>query len=219
MALESVTLPTRLRNRSDAVRGLMGDMESLFVGEIRRNVLKVSMSAAKPQEIPLTNGTTQHDHRMVNGVDHDDDNTEPERLDVELFDYLYMPMNQVTRRQHNFSQALVLRGFDGPNEDPIDSAWQRAPIVQTYTSDSLAPRPSSFPSIFNFRQLDPQASIATKAALSASTDIAHRFRTLGDLVCRWVDVEDREDLRADLLAKAEEYVDGYEDEDDSEDEG
>jgi hypothetical protein len=43
------------------------------------------------------------------------------------------------------------------------------------------------------------------------------MRFLADVVRRSVCVEEREELRADLLAKAEEYIDGWEDEEGSSD--
>ena len=216
-ALESATLPTRLANRGDAIRGLMVDIEQLFTNEVKRNILKVSLSAAAPSEPPRPNGVSHQDHRMVNGVNHDDDKTmqEPEKLDMDLFDRLDTSAIQVAGRQHTFSQALVVRGLEASAPSSSDRPSPYMPIVQAYSSDSLAPRPTSFPHIFEFRSVDQHASIATKAALSASTDIAQRLRSLGDMTRRWVDVDDREDLRADLLAKAEEYIDGWEDEDES----
>jgi hypothetical protein len=199
----------------------MGDIEPIFVGETKRNVLKLSLSASKPHDdAPHINGHGAQDHRMVNGF-HDSGDTaqEPEQLDMSLLNPLYMPIPQLSRRQHTFSQALFLRGFDAPAPGSPNRASPSSQIVQVYSLSLLAPRPTSFPEIFDFRPLDSHASIATKAALSATTDVAHRLRSLGEMVRRWVDVEDREELRADLLAKAEEYVDGWEDDRDSSDDG
>jgi hypothetical protein len=218
-AIESATLPTRLRSDAHRIRGQMGDIEPTFTADVRRNVLQLSMSASKPQEVPpVVNGYSPRDHRTANGIHEDHEPSEPEKLDIELFRRSLEVMNQspdIRRRDHIFSRTMILRGFPIPVTD--SPGLPQAPIVQTYSSNLLAPRPSSFPAIFNFSNLDPHSGIAVKTALTASTGAANRMRFLADVVRRSVCVEEREELRADLLAKAEEYIDGWEDEEGSSD--
>lgn len=218
MALESVTLPARLRAHSDTVRGLMSDIEPTFINEVKRNVLQLSMSVSKPpDDAPRVNGTSDHDSRMINGYDHDAMPAEPEKLDISLFRCTLGITGQnrpATHRDHAFAQTVISRGLATPETEAAERTSPYAPIIQNFSSDSLAPRVSSFPPIFRIPGMDDHASVSVKAALTASSAVAEKMRSLADFVRRSVGVEEREELGADLLAKAEEYIDGWEDEDD-----
>jgi hypothetical protein len=157
---------------------------------------------------------------MVNGFQEDDAPKEPEKLDIVLFRRSLGTMNESSNpreRDHVFALSNLLRGFPPPTPGSPGRASPYAATIQTYSSSLLAPRPSSFPGIFHFPPLDDHSNVAVKTALTASTTVAERMRFLADFVRRSVRVEEREELRADLLAKAEEYVDGWEDEDASSD--
>jgi hypothetical protein len=159
---------------------------------------------------------------MANGVshNHDDVDDQPEMLDFDLLKQVRTSTTRPPNRQHIFSQTTTLRGFEAPPPSSPTHRSGYAATVQIYSTDLLAPRPTSFPHLFSFQDLDQYSSVAAKAALSATTDVAHRFRVLADVV-RFpfgLPVEEREELRADLLAKAEEYVDGWEEDGSSDDE-
>ncbi|KIW05010.1 uncharacterized protein PV09_04167 [Verruconis gallopava] len=216
--IESVTLPTRLRNTSNQSRGLMIDIEPIFTNDAKRNILAASMSASIPNEKDrVINGDSARDHRMINGIDsdHESNAKEPEQLDIDLFHRTLGDPNQrrnAQQRTHIFSQVDVLRGdfVSSPSlQDPTDLD---APIVQTYSSELLFPRPSSFPNIFHFPSIDPESGVEVKSAMSASTAVTDRLRFLADFARSSTNVDEREALRADLLARSEEYVEGWEDE-------
>ena len=223
-ALESITLPSRLRLSANDSQGTLSNIENTFINDVNRNILQVSFSASETDKemAPVLNGTTQ-DHRMVNGFSSEEENTlsEPEKLDISLFRETWGAGARLSRKEHTFSRVQVSRARSNQGSsaaEPSDSRTRHPSyesVMQHYTSDLLFPLPTSYPAIF---QLQPAAAgLAVKAALSASTAVASRIRFLADVVGRSVGVEEREGLRSDLLSKADEYVDGWEDDEFSED--
>lgn len=193
----------------------MSDTETLFTNEVNRNVLQLSLSVSKPEEdAPMVNGNSNHDHRMTNGFDSEEDEApkEPEKLDIDLFRSTWASSSTNSNGGHTFCRVDTLRGL--PSHPTSHGENQRpspyAAVIQTYDSSLLAPRLSSFPAIFDFSGHSNDHGVAVKAALSASTIVADRMRFLASVVGRSVGVEEREELKADLLKRAEEYVEGWE---------
>jgi hypothetical protein len=227
-AVESVTLPSRLKTTLDRSRTTLDDIESIFTNEAKRNILQLDFSIKDPDlEEELVNGAASsgHDSRMANGnLDDDGTSNEPQYLDIGLF---RTPPTTPGRRHriHTFARMDLLRGnwpLDRDVEDREHDLRSRPrgqqAVVQQYTSSQLLPLPSSYPSIFQFPSHRSTEELAVHAALSSSTGVAERIRYLADIVRRSVGVEEREGLRADLLTMAEEYVEGWEEGSSEEDE-
>jgi hypothetical protein len=207
----------------------MPDIEALFTNEANRNILQLELSAKDPATLENheVNGTT--DHRMINGAtDYDDDApSEPADLDISFFRNTSPPSARLSHpghRTHTFSRIEVLRGSWPLDEDPEDAETDRRPrpsayqtLNQKYRSPLLYPLPSSYPSIYHFPQHNSAEGLAVQTALSASTRVANRIRDLATVVGRVVGVEEREGLRDDLLTRAGEYVEGWDEGSDSDD--
>jgi hypothetical protein len=220
-AVESVTLPSRLKTTVNRSRTTLDDIEGVFTGEAKRNVLQLDFSVKDPDDEiePQVNGagSSGHDSRMANGhFDSDDDLNEPQVLDIGLF-RVSPPTTGRRNRIHTFARMDLFRG-DWPLERDVaerEAGYLTRPqgnqaLIKQYTSTQLLPLPSSYPSIFQFPSHRSTEELAVHAALSSSTGVAERIRYLADIVRRSVGVEEREGLRADLLTMAEEYVEGWE---------
>jgi hypothetical protein len=220
-AVESVTIPSRLKTTVDRSRTTLDDIEAIFTGEAKRNILQLDFSVKDPDDEiePQMNGAgpSEHDNRMANGYsDTDDTSTEPQVLEIDLF---RVPPETSGRRNrmHTFARMDLFRGdwllerdvedreADYPSRPRANQA-----LIKQYNTSQLLPLPSSYPSIFQFPSHRSTEELAIHAALSSSTGVAERIRYLADIVRRSVGVEEREGLRADLLTMAEEYVEGWE---------
>jgi hypothetical protein len=220
-AVESITLPSRLKSTLDWSRTTLDDIESIFTSEAKRNILQLDFSVKDPdhEEEQQMNGagSSGHDSRMANGyLDADDSPDEPQHLDIDLF-RVPPPAPGRRRRIHTFARMDLLRGNWPLDRDVGDREHEfrsrprgQQALVQQYTSSQLLPLTSSYPSIFQFPSHRSTGELAVHAALSSSTGVAERIRYLADIVRRSVGVEEREGLRADLLTTAEEYVEGWE---------
>jgi hypothetical protein len=220
-AVESATLPSRLKTTVNSSRTTLDDIENIFTSEAKRNVLQLDFSVKDPdaEEPSQLNGAgpSGHDSRMANGnPENDHAPSEPAKLDIDLF-RVPPPTSGRRSRIHTFARMDLLRGNwpldrdveDVENDLRIRPRGQQA-IIQQYASSQLLPLPSSYPSIFQFPSHRSTEELAVHAALSSSTGVAERIRYLADIVRRSVGVEEREELRADLLTMAEEYVEGWE---------
>jgi hypothetical protein len=116
LALESMTLPTRLRSGQQG-RSSFADIETLLSHDGNRRVAQLNMSIKDPAELDgEANGhTTQHDSRMngyTNG-NHGHDDAETKDLDIDMQPKtvnLTGERGPSGSRTHVFSQLQSLRG-------------------------------------------------------------------------------------------------------------
>jgi hypothetical protein len=196
-ALESLLLPTRLREPSTS----LANMEEIFTAiSSRRNVVQASMSIENRahQVNGIANGIADH-------VPENDEQNNSMLLDMGLFATSTATMSD--HRVHCFSKALIERGH-GVEPGMINSPMQsnNDPIHRSYFSNLQFPCPSSFPNIFQNGNGD---NLKVKASLEATTYTSEWLRTYADQ-SRVLPVDEREDVSSDFRAWADEYVEGWE---------
>lgn len=234
--VESLTLPSRLRLDNPS-RASLSDLESVFLGEAKRNIVEAGLSIKQVTRSSLvTNGNQTNgeggDIRMRNGhSSYDDEDYEAiAPLDISLFQ-TGIPASTVPAglqqnlRSHTFATTHVQRGYwPPPWVNPPQSIRINTTMLNRnlYDTTQLFPVPSSFPSIFDISkdptedmELDsedaPVPSLAVHASLSATTAIANRLRALTQFVGRSVFIgrDEKEDMYSDLKNLADEYVEGW----------
>lgn len=226
-AMESITLPTRLRSDQSS-RATFDSLESILNGDGMRRIAACSLSIKDPSTLEQASQPNGHsDSRMTNGhLEEDaDEDTEP-KPDIDLFPQLTPSTNpnrnRTTSRPHTFSKISSLRGpFKTSLE--LQSAHDRlhnrfasnSPRISLHQSSLLFSTLTSYPTIFRFA--DRPSKLAVDASLSTSTTIAERVRGLEGLAQQMVGIEEREALCDGLAALADEYVDGWSSGDESED--
>lgn len=116
LALESITLPTRLRVGQEG-RSTFDEFETVLSNDGNRRIAQLNMSIKDPSEFEESeNGRNgQHDSRMngyTNGH-HAHDESELSDLDIDMQPKIVNLMNErgsSARRNHVFSQTQSLRG-------------------------------------------------------------------------------------------------------------
>lgn len=116
LALESMTLPTRLRSGQQG-RSSFADIETLSSNDGIRMIAQLNMSIKDPTELEgeADGHASQHDSRMngfANGT-HGDDDSESKNLDIDMQPKtanLTGERGQHNHRAHVFSQLQSLRG-------------------------------------------------------------------------------------------------------------
>lgn len=227
-ALESITLPTRLR-RSESAHATLDNLESTLNGDGMRRVAACSLSVNNPDnmvEHSQPNGDA--DIRMTNGDSHGEDHdVERKKLDLDLFPEL-VPHTVTARRDarhaHIFSRIESLRG-PWKSATELQESQERLnnryaahdPRTSLHQTTLLFPLLSSYPSIFRFPGR-PQ-KLAIDASLATSTAIADQIRRIEAVSRRVVGIDEREALCDGLAAMAEEYEDGWSSDEESIDDG
>ncbi|KAK4545231.1 hypothetical protein LTR36_003411 [Oleoguttula mirabilis] len=220
-AVESVTLPTRLR-RAEAGRATFGDLETTLSNDGNRRLAALGLTASVAEDLEeqgqQVNG--HEDSRMTNGYTNGrgDEHEQPaNKLDIDFFPDIASSSRAgrtSERRTHTFSTVESLRG---PWKSPDDIADTNAdsrdrrrfadgPRATTHQTNLLFPLLTSYPQIFRFRG---QEMLALKASVSTSTAVADRIRSLEGTARRVVGLEERETLCDGLVGMAEEYEEGW----------
>lgn len=219
VAVESVTLPTRLR-RAEPGRAGFDELEMTLGHEGNRRVAALGLSVEDPSNVGGQAQVTGHgDTRMTNGFTngHAEDYAAPEepKLDIDFFPDVTASSTAgrtLGRRTHTSSTVASLRGAwdtadDGP--DSHDRRFADGPRQTTHQSPLLFPMLSSYPRIFRFHPRPEK--LAIKASVSTSTAVADRIRGLEGITRRVVGIEEREALCDGLVTMAEEYEEGWSD--------
>lgn len=222
--VESLTLPTRLR-KQEAGRATFDQLETTLSNEGNRRVAAAGLSASESVE-QATQVNGHWDIRMTNGHADDAEDAPDDalpKLDVEFFPDVTATTNGGRRpgkRTHTFSNVTTVRGHAaGTNDsDDMDALLRdrrgEGPRTATYKSGLLFPALSSYPQIFRFAgQLN---TLAIKASVSTTTAVADRIRAIESVTRRAVGVVERENLCDGLTTMAEEYEEGWSDDEDYE---
>lgn len=222
--LESVTLPTRLKGSSSA-HATFDNLESTLSNNGNRRLAAAAFSVDDPENLQIKADVPQQDTRMTNGLENGHHEFHDARLDVQFLpDFsATIPGRALGRQPHTFSTISSLRGlWESEAEISASNAEARdrfadGPQTSSYQSQLLFPTLSSYPQIFRFS--DRPEKLAIKASLSTSTTVAERIQNLEEVARRTVGIEEREALCDGLMTMAEEYREGWsEDEDGDEDE-
>ncbi|OCL03467.1 protein DML1 [Glonium stellatum] len=217
VALESMTLPSRLKS-SSGQRGTLQDMEEAFNSSGKRKIAKLELSIADPDVLEGgAEAKAEHAKKVTSQqTQRDGDNSSETKLaefDIDVFTSDY----RTTSRKHHkkeqvFGRAEASRGeWDAPEgtkgRDPRDR-FSEGPTVQSYSAPLLFPLLDSFPSIFNVGS-GQSKKLAVYSALSTSSSVANQIRSIEQVVRRLVSLDEREALSNGLEVLAEEYEEGW----------
>ncbi|KAI4813493.1 tubulin nucleotide-binding domain-like protein, partial [Aureobasidium sp. EXF-8846] len=219
LALESMTLPTRLRSGQQG-RSSFTDIETLLSHDGNRRVAQLNMSIKDPAELDgEANGhTTQYDARMngfTNG-NHGHDDAETKDLDIDMQPKtvnLTGERGPSGSRTHVFSQLQSLRGKWKSSleiEDTNLAARDRfghGPRIESHQSSLLFPVIDSFPQVF--ASGNTVQKLAVHATLSTTTSVAQRIRAVERIARSIIGIDEREALCDGLVGICEEYEDGW----------
>lgn len=218
-AIESVTLPTRLR-LTQSGRATFDTFETTLNGDGNRRIAAFSFSAKIDTGVSGHDSATNGDTRMTNGTtaDEEDHAKEEDQLDVELFPHFSLPnrsdrSRRPPRRPHVFSRVSSLRGvwLSAADEDYNDPEVRRrqanGPRSSTHRTSLCFPMLTSFPTVLRFPG-EPQA-LAVQTSLYTFTDISNCLRTIGSVARRMPSIDEREALYDGLSAMADEYEEGW----------
>lgn len=217
-AIESVTLPTRLRHEPRDTLGTITDLLNVMG---KQTVASLSMSVSAPKDPEAQPA----DQRIPLGDDHD---LQDESLHLQM-DFSPSEDPQPGRRlanghkqPHIFGQTVVTRGRSGEPSSAMEDDLQRARAVQRrhaqqtfarrYRTTLSYPQPDSFPRIFADDAgalLSKGSSVDVTAALTTDSSVSARMKLLRTNVVRSIGIEDRETLGNELAEMADEYHEGW----------
>ncbi|KAK0285142.1 mtDNA inheritance, partitioning of the mitochondrial organelle [Friedmanniomyces endolithicus] len=220
--MESITLPTRLR-RHEAGRASFDMLETTLSNEGNRRVAATGLTVTenKDEAAGVVQSNGHHDIRMTNGhgtAAEDRAEVESPELDINFFpdSTTATSLRSQRRRTHTFSSVTTLRCQLEPTDDSasIEAAYRdrmgEGPRTATYRSHLHFPALSSYPPIFHF----PDTAFGIKASVSTNTAVADRIRGIEGIARRSVGIMERESLCDGLVGMAEEYEEGWSDDED-----
>nr|POF03454.1 protein dml1 [Quercus suber] len=216
--MESVTLPARLKS-ADSASASFGTLESTLSNDGNRRLVASGLSIEDPENLHVEAGSAEQDMRMTNGLTNGAQHIPDSSLDVQLLPaFPSDPSSASRRRTHTFANMASLRGaWETPDEIRARNAESRdrfaeGPRSSTYQTALLFAALSSYPSIFRFpRRME---KFAVKTSLSTSTAVASGVRDLESFARRVVGIDEREALCDGLATMAEEYEEGWSDDED-----
>ncbi|KAI5209437.1 tubulin nucleotide-binding domain-like protein [Aureobasidium subglaciale] len=220
LAIESITLPTRLRSNYQG-RSSFADIETLLSNDGNRRVAQLNMSIKDPAELTdeVDGHATQHDSRMngfTNG-NHSHNDLDTKDLDIDMQPKtanLAGIRGNESRRTHLFSQLQSLRGKWKSSIEIEDAnlasrdRFGHGPRIETHQSSLLFPVIDSFPQVFASGNIVQK--LAVQANLSTTTSVAQRIRSVERIARSIIGIDEREALCDGLVGICEEYEDGWE---------
>ncbi|KAG2168295.1 hypothetical protein JADG_008034 [Aureobasidium aubasidani] len=223
LALESMTLPTRLRVGQQG-RSSFADIETLLSNDGNRRIAQLNMSIKDPSELEgeADGNAGQHDSRMNNFTNgnhgnhgHDDSNTKDLDIDMQpKTANLTGERGNDHRRTHVFSQLQSLRGKWKSNLEIEDTnlasrdRFGHGPRIESHQSSLLFPVIDSFPQVFASGNVVQK--LAVNVSLSTTTSVAQRVRAVERIARSIIGIDEREALCDGLVGICEEYEDGWE---------
>ncbi|TIA44226.1 tubulin nucleotide-binding domain-like protein [Aureobasidium pullulans] len=220
LAMESMTLPTRLRAGQQG-RSSFADIETLLSNDGNRRIAQLNMSIKDPSELEgeADGNAGQHDSRMNNFTNgnhgHDDSNTKDLDIDMQpKTANLTGERGNDHRRTHVFSQLQSLRGKWKSNLEIEDTnlasrdRFGHGPRVESHQSSLLFPVIDSFPQVFASGNVVQK--LAVNVSLSTTTSVAQRVRAVERIARSIIGIDEREALCDGLVGICEEYEDGWE---------
>ncbi|OKL56068.1 Protein dml1 [Talaromyces atroroseus] len=190
-AVETVTIPSRLRTYRDFEASLMGHRGgSQTIFELQSSV------------IPLD--TVENRSPWATSEHSTHESADEAKLNFDLNFTVPQPLADDTTV---FTQVQVFRGEEqGPNATNTDSLhvediglsrklrlYASKPAVERFSTNLRFPLPDSYPRDI-FRGYDTQAGVELMAALSSTSRIADKLKDLQAIANRGVGVDEREDL-------------------------
>ncbi|KAK3692220.1 tubulin nucleotide-binding domain-like protein, partial [Podospora appendiculata] len=226
-AIESVTLPMRLRDTSNRVT--MAQMEDMLNTTGKQSVAGLQMSfAQQPDEDspsdsrhrPAAAATGRAGDGFVGG----EDSSEGLHLDLDFSTSEQLESSGRMNGFHHkkprlFSQVVTLRGYENDDAEDVEMSGQdereprrsaSEPVTTSYNSKLRFPLLDSFPQIFKGEDGEPlKESINITSSLFTDSSVSGKLKTLRATVARSIGLEDREGLSNDLAEMADEYHEGW----------
>lgn len=213
VALESVTIPSRLRS-SERGRGTLQDMEEAINSTGKRRIAKLGLSLADPDVLASRSASDSRQPdktaSTVYGEDEEGDDLRSFDIDVFTKDYRVSRVGP-RKKEHIFGRVETARGNwdleDADQRDPHDR-FNEGPAMQRYNAPLLFPVLDSYPSIFKLGSGSGQ-KLAVHTGLTTSSAVAAEVRAVEYIVRRLGGIEEKEALCNGLQVIAEEYDEGW----------
>ncbi|KAF2222480.1 tubulin domain-containing protein [Elsinoe ampelina] len=231
-ALESVTLPSRLR-LDNSSRTSLTDIEALLSNSGKRRMAQLSLSLSPSQQAPNGSTSQPSDARLptTNGSLHHPDSSDDDPTTLPLdIDMAPTPpsLSPPARGPHShnspdqvFARHLSLRStqpvyssleiadLNTQSQDRFSSFAAQGTRVSIHQSNLLFPVLSSFPRIFDFAEGEA-GKVGVESALTAGTKVGRDLRAWERVGRRVLGVEVREEMGEVLAGLAGEYEEGFE---------
>ena len=139
VAVESITLPTRLRT-SEGSRATFDQMETTLNNDGHRRIASAAISVDDPSKLEDNMEVDgHHDSRMTNGLTQEDDEATETKLDIDLFPNMAgNPGRRLGRKRHTFSRIESLRGHWKSARDIESSNENSRDRFNRWTTDKYA---------------------------------------------------------------------------------
>ncbi|KAL4809194.1 tubulin domain-containing protein [Aspergillus unguis] len=207
MAVESVTLPTRLRPYHNFESFLAGDDSIRRIFQLQASIIPREKEQKDQRQGPL---------KQANKVESSGAESSKVKTEFDI-DFTYdSPSND---KSHIFNQLQVLRGTD-PDDDDQDLVEDDLGVtrkMRLYNSEPMFHRlhtPLAYPILDSFphdmiKLPTPENNIDIVASLTASTRTAEKMKALESVAGRVISVDERENLVNGLGEIRESYEAGW----------
>nr|POF23935.1 protein dml1 [Quercus suber] len=217
--IESVTVSARLRS-TDQAYASFDTLESTLTNDGNRRLVASGLSVQEPDKSHAKFESGEQDARIANGIANSTHDISDSCLDIQLLpSFTSTPRSASRRLTHVFATIMSLRGaWEAPDEIRARNTASRdrfaeGPRSAMYQTTLLFPALSSYPPIFRFP--GDMDHFAVRASLSTSTAVANGVRDLEMLARRMMEIDEREALCDGLATMAEEYEEGWNDDENS----
>ncbi|KAK2839220.1 hypothetical protein FQN49_006358 [Arthroderma sp. PD_2] len=211
LALESVSLPTRLRGNEALDLWAIASRDSRNIYNLQSTIgTSESTSLATDKRDPTRNGP---DPDKYGGGDNDNDQAQGElkQLDIDL-----SPRGLAANRDGQvFEQISVQRDSATAHAQYARPSMNSIIGTQSFDSPLEYPVLDSFPRDLLSDQGPPGSTLKVHAALSISSQAGEYLKDLQRSVGIYVPLDQREELSNNLTTLSEAYIDGWESESDS----
>lgn len=185
----------------------------------KRRIAKLELSINEPDTLKITSTTATGPKKSGTPQNMDWDKRKGQQgnltaFDIDIFTHDYRVSRIERKTEHVFGRIETKRGAWGTSEEKPRSRFDDGPTVQSFDTPLLFPVLPSFPSIVNIPSRSDD-KLAVHAGLTTSTAVADQIRNLERIAGRLVGVEEREALSNGLLTIAEEYDEGWDSGNDS----
>ncbi|KAJ9264347.1 hypothetical protein DTO212C5_7182 [Paecilomyces variotii] len=203
-AIESATLPSRLRQYHDIEAALAGDDGTHRIFELKASIV--------PEASENPAGSSRTEAETAGSLSEDDGIDENAKFDINF------SCIDPAGRHHTFNEIQVARGFEFARADEpwLENStlarrqrlFNSQSTLQRFNTGLRLPILDSFPRNL-FADSRPEAGIKVHAALAATSAVADRIKALQAIAGRAVGVDEREALVNGLGEIRETYEQGW----------
>ncbi|QIW96372.1 hypothetical protein AMS68_001890 [Peltaster fructicola] len=216
--VETITLPARLK-LDNVQHATFHEIEAVLNTDNHRPLAAASISFTQASQRTSQPGT--YDHRMMNGLSHEEVLDTDQPLDIDMFPSTSASLTGTSRASPSsarlFARYAATRDVEDDDADPDDTQTTRLDTRTLGRRISiLLPMLKSFPQIVDVGSAE---KIACQAAVTSSERVSNRVRYMAHLTRAVLPVDEREALYDTLSTLAEEYEEsmGFSDASDDDD--